>query len=31
MDVNPSLLNRSADLIGLTALRTHFPCSAPKQ
>jgi hypothetical protein len=31
MDVNPSLLNRSADIIVLSALRTHFPCSAPKQ
>jgi hypothetical protein len=30
MDVNPSLLNRSADIIVLSALRTHFPCSAPK-
>jgi hypothetical protein len=31
MDVNPSLLNRSADIIVLSALRAHFHCSAPKQ
>ena len=31
MDKNPSLLNRSADIIVLSALRTSFPCAAPKQ
>ena len=31
MDENPSLLNRSADIIVLSALKTSFPCSVPKQ
>jgi hypothetical protein len=31
MDENPSLLNRSADIIVLSALKTSFPCLAPKR